>query len=119
MAVKTFEISSYRVGLSQERSGRGGIKYSAWIVCEGDGHVYVIYFLRPDSRKWDDRYWPDRKVAMSFLPEEQYPWYIDLLRNEKPIFARLDSDPKGANYVYSGSEPTGEEESKFSASEID
>ncbi len=54
---------------------------------------------------------------MSFLREEQYRRYIDLLRNEKPLFARLDSDPVGANDLYCGAEPTGEEESKFSPPE--
>lgn len=119
MTVKTLEISSYRIGLAQEMRRGVNIRFSAWIVCDAGDHTYVVYFLRPDSKKWDDRYRPDRKLAMSFLPEEQYPWYVDLLRNEKPLYARMDSDPSGSNYIYSKLEPVGEEENKFSANPHD
>ena len=114
MTIETFEIASYRVSLVQNARTAGSVHFSALIACQGEGVTLYLYFLRPESRVWEDQFWPDRRMGKSFLPEEQYPWYIDLLRNEKPLFARLDSDPKGANYIYSGHEMTGEEETPFS-----
>ena len=50
------------------------------------------------------------KVGAIFLPFKEMPPFVDLLRNEKPIYAYLNSDKPEWNYVRSGPEPVGEEE---------
>lgn len=43
-----------------------------------------------------------------FLPSEQYPWYVDLLRNEKPIFGYVYDDEPERNKINLGWEEVGE-----------
>ena len=58
----------------------------------------------------NNSYLPDAKIGFSFLPESHYSRYIDLLRNEKPVFAYLNSEYPDINRLYTGTEPVGEEE---------
>lgn len=48
--------------------------------------------------------------AASYVPAEQFPWYVDLLRNEKPVGAYLNSDQPMLNTLRTFLELTGEEE---------
>ncbi|MBM4465726.1 MAG: hypothetical protein FJ014_09280 [Chloroflexi bacterium] len=112
MAIKTFPVASYRVALARQMTlGGGAIKFYAYITCRGaDGHKFTIYFLQPDSQVPDNIYNPANKVGSAYLPAEQFSWYIDLLRNEKPVYAYLNSDRPIDNYLYTGEEPVGEGE---------
>lgn len=112
MATKTFEVESYRVYLARQMTiGAGAAKFYANIVCHSsEGDTFSIYFLRPDSDAIDNIYNPSAKWATSYLPAEQFGWYLDLLRNEKPVYAYLNSDRPIANRLYTGREPVGEEE---------
>jgi hypothetical protein len=69
-----------------------------------------IYFLKPDSPDMDNLYLVDRKLGRIVVPWDQFPVYVDLLRNEKPIYAYLNSNTPISNRVYTGQEPVGEEE---------
>ena len=112
MATKTFTVSSYEVNLARQMTiGGGAIKFYANILCRsGDGYRFAIYFLRSDSSPADNVYNPTAKWATAYLPAEQFNWYIDLLRNEKPVYAYLNSDRPIGNRLYTGAEPVGEGE---------
>jgi hypothetical protein len=113
MATKTFKVASYQVKLARQMTiGGGAIKFYAYVVCRSaDGHRFVPYFLRPDSGPADNVYNPAAKWATAYLPAEQFSWYVDLLRHEKPVYAYLNSDKPIGNRLYTGKEPVGEEES--------
>ena len=113
MATKTFTVSSYEASLSRQMTiGGGKIKFYAQIVCRSrDGIRFAIFFLRPDSGPAKNVYTVRAKWATCYLPADQYPWYIDLLRNERPVRAYLNSTKPIANRLYTGLEPVGEEES--------
>ena len=55
-------------------------------------------------------YKPTTKVGAVFLPFDQMPPYVDLVRNERPIYAYMNSDRAEWNNISSGREPVGEEE---------
>jgi hypothetical protein len=50
------------------------------------------------------------KTFATYRPEKHYLWFIDLLRNEKPIYCRLYPDNLEASGIDSGFEAVGEEE---------
>jgi hypothetical protein len=112
MATKTFTIVSYEAALARQMTiGGGAAKFYANILCRSsDGYRFAIYFLRPDSNEIDNIYNPSAKWATSYLPANQFEWYLDLLRNEKPVYAYLNSERPIANRIYTGAEPIGEEE---------
>ena len=57
-----------------------------------------------------NRFFPDRKLARIVVPWDQFPVYLDVLRNEKPIYAYLNSDRPISNRIYTGEEPIGVDE---------
>jgi hypothetical protein len=111
MATATFQISTYEIKLARQMTiGGGAIQFYSYITCHGGGYTLLIYFLKPDSPDMDNLYLVDRKLGRIVVPWNQFPVYVDLLRNEKPIYAYLDSDTPIWNRVYTGQEPVGEEE---------
>ncbi len=113
MATKTFTVTSYEAFLSRQMTiGGGAIKFYAQIVCRSAAGIrFAIFFLRPDGGSTNNVYNVRAKWATCYLPADQYPWYVDLLRNEKPVRAYLNSTNPIANRLYTGREPVGEEES--------
>ena len=123
MATKNFQVVSYEVQLTRELIyGVPQVKCYALILCNcgipgpfgfpmPTGDRFCIYFLRPDGGDHKNEYIPANKWASVFLPVEQYSWYIDLLRNERPVFAYVNSNKPERNRLYTGKEPVGEEES--------
>ena len=110
MATKTFPVVSYVLNLARGNTiGGGAIKFYAQAVCNSaEGDRFVIFFLRPDSGPAQNIYNPAAKWATSFVPAEQYPWYADMLRNEKPVYAQLNSDNPEWNTLTTSDEPVGE-----------
>ncbi|MBN2534805.1 MAG: hypothetical protein JXB88_18130 [Spirochaetales bacterium] len=112
MATKTFQIGTYEIKLAREMTiGGGTVKFYSYIKCAGGDHTLLIYFLRPDSNNMDNIYLVDSKLGRIVVPWDQYPVYVDLLRNEKPLYVYLDSEKPINNRLYTGKEPIGEEES--------
>ena len=110
MATQTYQVTNYEIHLATANSLSGGaIKFYATILCtSAAGDRFAIYFLRPDSGPATNVFNPAAKWATSFVPAEQYPWYADLLRNEKPLYARLNSDRPEWNTLSTTAEPVGE-----------
>src|SRR5687767_7514880 len=109
MVTKAFEVVSYQVKLGRKMTmGNGQSEFYAFIVCEGaKGERYNVYFLHPGS-EGENFYKPGEDWAAAFVPAEHYLWYMDLLRNEKPVFAQVNSDTPEWNRLFTGSEPVGE-----------
>jgi len=111
MPVKAFPVVAYDLILARENTLGGTIKFYATIVCTGvEGDRLAIYFLRPDSAPAKNVYTPSAKWATSFVPAEQYPWYVDILRNENPVYAYVDSDNPNVNALKTNLEAVGEGE---------
>ena len=112
MATITFEVKTYQVKLGYEMSGGGGGPRSrGYLVCSGDdGHRLTIYFAAPGSEMAPPRYFPDDKFGSINVPVDEMPHYVDLVRNEKPVYAHLNTDWPVWNSISTSKEPPGEEE---------
>ena len=112
MAEKTFEVKSYQVTVGYQLSGGGGGPQSRGaVLCLGeDGDRFVIYFAAPGSNLAPPRYFPETQFASINVPVEEMSNYVDLLRNEKPIFAYLNSEKPQWNSLSTSTEPVGERE---------
>ncbi|MFQ5528627.1 MAG: hypothetical protein ACE5GX_20525 [Thermoanaerobaculia bacterium] len=113
MAIKSFEVKSYKVKAGFELSGGGGgPKSRGYLACFGDdGYRFVIYFAAPGSAMAPPRYFPNTKFGSINVPVDEMPHYVDLVRNEKPVYAYLNSDNPQWNSISTSTEPVGEEES--------
>ena len=113
MATKTFVVDYYKEALGHALSATWGgvtIKARGYIVCHGDNHRFIIYFLTEDSPVPQPTFIPANRVGAIFVPFAESGFYIDMVRNERPIYAYLNSNKPQWNYIRTGAEPTGEEE---------
>ena len=111
MTTRTFQVASYKVKLGREL-GIGGTRHYGLIACYGnDGSQLLIYFQRPDSADLSNVFFTDRKLGRIVVPAAQFPWYVDLLRNETPVYGYMNSDHPEWNQLRTDKEPVGEEES--------
>ncbi|MBN2534804.1 MAG: hypothetical protein JXB88_18125 [Spirochaetales bacterium] len=112
MSRKTFMVKSYEITHARRMTiGTGAVAFGSVILCRGsDGTRFALYFLNPPSEVPDNIYNPDAKWATSYLPGVQFPWYQDILRNEKPVYAYLNSNNPAVNGLYTTSERIGESE---------
>jgi subtilisin family serine protease len=108
-----FQVDTYEMKVARElnASGQGmSIKFPAYIRCEGEEYHVVIYVLDDTSPVPENTFLPQYKRGTIFVPRWQYEWYVDLLRNEKPVYCYLNSETPKWNSLYTGSEPVGEQE---------
>jgi len=114
MTMQSFEVSSYDIRLARrlDTYAQGSlVRYNASITCRGSGYTLTIYFLDEEQNLVpNNAYFPDSKRGTSYLPTSQYQWYVDLLRNEKPIYGFLYRSYPLQNGIYTGAEPVGENE---------
>ncbi|ALU41981.1 hypothetical protein [Pseudoalteromonas rubra] len=109
MATKTFEVTSYQIKIGFELSGGGS---RAVLACLGeDGHRFNVYFSSPGSEMSPPHYSPHSKFGAINVSISEMQHYVDLVRNEKPIYAYLNSDKPLWNNISTSKEPVGEEES--------
>jgi hypothetical protein len=115
MATKSFPIDYYRTSMGYKRTITvSGVKaqLQGHIACFGEQfHRLMIYFLHPDSPVPLAYFNPGRRQGAIFLPFSEMSTYLDMVRNEKPIYVYLDSENPEWNSIRTGSEPVGEEES--------
>jgi hypothetical protein len=115
MAYRYFEIETYNTFLFNKfLTTKQGVTITArgMIICNGDDVQQVrAYFLAEGSPAPDPFVDRDGKRLQMFLPYQMMQSWIDLLRNEKPIYAVYDTDNPQWSYVSTLSEPVGEEES--------
>lgn len=115
MPSKTFAIESYVVstGYGIPATWNGvTIKAQAYLACYGSGGDRLIaYFLAPDSPVPQPIYDVPRRTGAIFLPFSDMAPYVDLVRNESPVFAHLNSEHPEWIALRTAREPVGEEES--------
>jgi len=120
MVKKTIEISAYEIRLTKGRTfscGGQPVGVQAMIKCIGIPSLYsdehwraYLYFSNEGTLPAAAINQEERSVRI-FLPGWQYERFVDLLRNEKPIFCDLDEDRPDEAVFRTSLEPVGEEES--------
>jgi len=113
MAVTSFEVSTYDVRLARQLETQADghlVRFNASITCRGSEYTLQIYFLTDSSFVPNNAYYPNQKRGTMFLPQDQFSRYIDLLRNEAPLYCFLSSSYPNQIGIYSGSEQVGEAE---------
>jgi hypothetical protein len=113
MAVKQFLVENYQVRLADALSATFGettIRARGIVSCFGGDHRFIAYFLTDDSPIPNPLYVEAKKVGAIFLPFREIGPFVDLLRNEKPIYAYLNSDKPAWNSIRTAEEPVGEDE---------
>ena len=115
MSIKQFNVNYYRTSVGFISSATWGgiqIKIQGYISCYGnEGYRFIMYFLHKDSQVPAPVFNTGNKVGAIFLPFEEMPIYLDIVRNEKPIYAYLNSTKPEWNGIRTSNEPVGEEES--------
>ena len=126
MATRTFRIENYWVFLgskllinSASSSPSGPVPAQALIHCIGEnGESFAIFCLNENRnvQNTNSDEWPsntqietNRVRGEIFVPADQYNWYLDILRNEDPVFGHLDDATPHMNRIFCN-EPVGEGE---------
>ncbi len=113
MEVKVFEIKEYMIVWRQLELlvvNTVTAKVRALVRCTGGEHTLDVYFLAEDS-VFPDPYYdaPNKKGAM-FLNIRDIGPFVEMLRNEKPVYGHLRGDRPEWMSVTTGKEPVGENE---------
>ena len=95
MPYEVFEIKYYRLAMgNQLKRAWNGVTsiFNGYVICYGDAYRIVVYFLTENSPVPAPEYIPEKKFAVMFVPSKERGEYVDVLRNEAPVFG----------YVYKG-----------------
>jgi hypothetical protein len=117
MAIGIFQVANYYIRIAREFNMTAdglNLKIRAVIIMEeaspGGGHLAQAFFLDDTSPVPRNSFDPATKRGNLFLPRWQFEWFVDLLRNEKPVSVLLDSVTPRVNSIFTGAEPPGEGE---------
>ena len=112
MAIIDVQVQSYYVWLSRKLSTRPEEDVARVRCRGGDGHNVFITFIAATGTLPANEYDAVNKYAKIYRPSSEYAWYLDLLRNEQPVTARIYTPPHDPanHYIYAGPEPVGEGE---------
>jgi hypothetical protein len=113
MAIHQFPVEYYTITLGHALTATWGgteIRARGIVSCFGGDHRFIAYFLTDDSPVARPVYITTNRVGAIFLPFREMAPFVDLLRNEKPIYAYLNSDTPQWNSLRTTQEPVGEEE---------
>ena len=113
MATKRFMVERYEIKLGHALTATWSgkvIRARGVVACHGGDHRFIAYFLTDDSPVPGPVYIVANKVGAIFLPFPEMGPFVDLLRNEKPVYAYMNSDRPEWNQLYTGKEPVGEAE---------
>ena len=95
MTMKTFNVEHYKVSFNHELTANWGgttIKARGKVVCYGEEHRLIAYFLTDDSPLPKPVYLENENVGTIFFHFSDIGTFIDLLRYEKPVYAYLNSN---------------------------
>ncbi|MCB9454485.1 MAG: hypothetical protein H6671_00700 [Anaerolineaceae bacterium] len=110
---KVFEIKEYMVIWRQleEQDFHGQtIRVRALIRCTGGEYAMDVYFLDDDSPVPAPLYEIEQKKGFMFLSVRDLFAFVDILRNERPIYGHLRGDRPEWMSITTGKEPVGEGE---------
>lgn len=112
-----FEIKTYMIIWRQmEVREIGGVMVNirGIVRCNGeDGYVMDVIFVSPESDFPDPIYDVANKKGFLFMPISDIMAFVDMLRNEEPIYGHLRGDRPDWMSVTTSQEPVGEGEIKF------
>ena len=112
MSAITTEIENYLIQIGYESTGGlGGPKSRGVIACYGQGgYVLLIYLAAPDSEIAAPTFDPDSKWGSINVPVGEMANYLDVLRNESPVYLYMNSNYPQWNNIRTSKEPVGEAE---------
>ncbi|MBZ0280616.1 MAG: hypothetical protein K8L97_07725 [Anaerolineae bacterium] len=113
MEAKVFEIKEYMVVWRQlELMNVNGItaRVRALVRCTGGEYTLDVYFLAEDSAYPEPTYDVPNKRGYMYLNIRDIGPFVDMLRNEKPVYGHLRGDRPEWMSVTTGKEPVGEGE---------
>lgn len=114
MAIKTFIVNTYEIGMGYKNTATWNgvnINIQGHLLCSSnDGYRFIVYGLHPSSLVPNPVYIEANKVGAIFIPYVELHNYIDLVRNEKPIHAYMNSITPNWNSLRTSAEPVGEQE---------
>lgn len=108
--VAVFEIKEYMIIWRQsEKRDFGGITATirAMVRCIGQEYTMDVYFLAPESPFPTPQIELDHKRGALFMPISDLSAFIDVLRNESPIYGHLRGDRPEWTSVTTTNEPVG------------
>ena len=114
MAIRNFPVTSYTIKLGDKMAASFGgttIRASGIVSCIGpDNQRIVAYFLADDSPVPAPTTTVGGKWGPIFVPKEMMGQWVDMLRNEQPLFGYINTDHPEWTNLSSSAEPVGEEE---------
>ena len=115
MASKTIQVTNYNLNVGYKNTATWGgvqIQIQGYVSCHGaDTSRFIVYGLHPSSPVPPNPvYNIAGNVGAIFVPFNDLPGYVDIVRNEKPVYATLDSDHPNWMSLRTTDEPVGEEE---------
>jgi hypothetical protein len=112
MAKHNFLVERYQITLGDHPKTFGGteVRSRGVVACFGEFLRLIFYFL-PDGADAAEAMWSeDARLCVAFLPFSDMGPFVDILRNEKPIYGNIDTDAPGDAFISTLHEPVGEEE---------
>jgi len=112
-ATEVFEIKNYMIiwrQLELRTFGETEVKLRGMVRCLGDEYSMDVVFVAPDSPVPDPIFDEEAKKGFMFMPIADMGYFVDTLRNEKPIFGHLRNDRPEWTSVTTSQEPVGEGE---------
>ena len=107
-----FEVKHYQITMGADlpsiESGRN-VKVCAIIGCYGKEYKLMVNFVAENEDQPQSVYDTAKKTGAIYLPISRLRHYIDLLRNEKPIFVHLHARVEWIS-ISTEHEPIGEGE---------
>lgn len=115
MTIKRFEVMNYTLNAGYKNTATwSGIQIliQGYVACVGsDGSRFIVYGLHPSSPVPPKPvYNVAGNVGAIFVPFSTLGNYVDIVRNEKPVYAYLNSDNPDWLSLSTSQEPIGEEE---------
>lgn len=104
----TFQVQSYYLMLGPQMPFRNE-RVAAKVICFSKGYICTFLFTEKEQlppSEWD----AERRVANVFVHAAQYPWFVDMLRNERPVLCMVEPYRPEQSYITTQLEPTGEGE---------
>lgn len=115
MAIHRFQVKQYQIKLGARLGaifGSTAIQIRGIVSCIGDNNKRIIgYFLLDNSPVPAPTTTINGNWGPVFLPKELMSDWVDLLRNEKPVYGYINTDHPEWTHISTSNEPVGEEES--------
>ena len=114
MTIKTFNVERYQVSLNHELTanlGATSIKARGKVICYGEEHRLIAYFLVDDSPLPEPVYLVDKNIGAVFFHFKEMVSFIDILRHEKPVYAYLSDEKPEWSGIGTFRAPIGDRES--------